>query len=136
MGWFSGKRPDNLGVTAGRLAPCKSTPNCVCSLTDPVDTQHGIAALSFKGDPGRAWAAIERLVRDSPRAAVVRAEPGYLHAEFTSALMGYVDDVEFMLDAPSGVIHLRSASRLGSSDFGVNRARIERLRRQFSATGA
>lgn len=136
MAWFSGKRPDNLGVTAGRLAPCKSTPNCVCSQIARVDTQHSIAALSFRGDPGRAWAALEHLIRGSPRVVVVRADPGYLQAEFSSALMGYVDDVEFVLDAPSGVIHLRSASRLGSSDFGVNRTRIEQLRRQFSASGA
>ncbi len=136
MGWFAGKRPDSLGVTTGRLAPCRSTPNCVCSQGDPGDAQHHIAALSFKGDPVRAWAALERIVRAAPRAAVVRAEQGYLYAEFSSRLLGYVDDVEFVLDAPSGVIHLRSASRLGSSDFGVNRERMEALRQEFSAAGA
>ena len=62
------------------------------------------------------------------RATVIRHEGNYLYAEFRSKLMGYVDDVEFTYDEKAGLLHLRSASRLGRRDYGVNRARAEALR--------
>lgn len=122
---FAGKRPHNLGYDNGRLAPCKSTPNCVSSQADLADAQHYIAPIALKKD---AIAQVRKAVESMPRARVVQAEPGYLYAEFTSKLMGFVDDVEFLYDPAKGVVHVRSASRLGRSDFGVNRDRVERLR--------
>ena len=122
---FAGKRPKNLGYDSGRLAPCKTSPNCVSSQADPKDEEHYIAPLALKGD---AIAAVRKAVESMPRTSVVRVEPGYLYAEFSSKLMGFVDDVEFLADPVKGVVHVRSASRLGRRDFGVNREHIEQLR--------
>ena len=133
MGLFSGTRPDNLGVRDGRLAPPKPTPNNVNSQTDKrADAEHYIEPLSYSGDASKAWAALRKVVDGMPRARVVTAEPNYLYVEFTSKLMGYVDDTEFYLDEKAGVIQVRSASRLGRSDFGVNRERIESIRAQLA----
>jgi uncharacterized protein (DUF1499 family) len=122
---FAGKRPKNLGYDSGRLTPCKTTPNCVSSQADPKDEQHYIAPIALKGD---AIAAVRKAVESMPRTRLVQVEPGYLYAEFTSKLMGFVDDVEFLADPAKGVVHVRSASRLGRRDMGVNRERIEQLR--------
>ena len=129
MGLFSGTRPDNLGVRDARLAPAKRTPNNVSSQADKnADAQHYIEPLRYAGDAKRAWAALRRVVDGMQRVKVIASEPNYLYAEFSSRLMGYVDDTEFYLDEMAGVIHVRSASRLGRSDFGVNRERIESIR--------
>jgi uncharacterized protein (DUF1499 family) len=125
---FSWKRPDYLGVKDGRLARPKSTPNCVSSQADPADAEHYIAPIAFKGDAAAAMAAVRKAVEALPGAAVIRQEGGYLYAEFRTKVMRFVDDVEFLHDGKAGVIHVRSASRLGRRDFGVNRARVEALR--------
>jgi uncharacterized protein (DUF1499 family) len=125
---FAGKRPDNLGVKDGRLAPSKRTPNCVSSQADPSDAEHTIAPIAFKGNAFDAIAAARRAVESMRRATVIRHEGNYLYAEFRSKLMGYVDDVEFTYDEKAGLLHARSASRLGRRDYGVNRARVEALR--------
>jgi uncharacterized protein (DUF1499 family) len=123
---FAGKRPQNLGYETGRLAPCKRSPNCVSSQADQSDERHYIAPIALKGK--NAIAAVRKAVESMPRTTVVRVEPDYLYAEFRSKLMGFVDDVEFLYDPAKGVVHVRSASRLGRRDFGVNRSRVERLR--------
>jgi len=128
MGLFSGTRPDNLGVHDGRLAPPKRTPNNVGSQADKNDTEHYIEPLRYSGDARQAWSALRRVIDAMPRVKVVKAEPNYLYAEFTSKLMGFVDDTEFYLDEKAGVIQVRSASRLGHGDHGVNRERIETIR--------
>jgi uncharacterized protein (DUF1499 family) len=136
MGLFSGRRPDNLGAVRGRLAPPKATPNCVSSQADLGDRTHYIEPLRFSVEPARAWAVLHVVVQGMERAEIVHADAAYLYAEFASRLMGYVDDVEFLLDASSRVIHVRSASRLGIRDFGVNRARVEAIRERLAAAGA
>ena len=123
---FDWRRPRNLGVIGGRLSPCRRTPNCVSSQADPADKEHYIAPIPFKGD---AIAAVREAVESMPRARIISADSHYLYAEFRSALLGYVDDVEFHYDG--SVIHVRSASRLGRRDFGVNRARVEELRKRI-----
>jgi uncharacterized protein (DUF1499 family) len=132
MGLFPGKRPADLGVREGRLAPCPTSPNCVSSFEPAADAEHHIAPLAFppgaRGDASAAWAALERAVRAMERTNVITLRPDYLHAECASALMGFVDDLECLLDPGARVIHVRSASRVGYSDLGVNRARVERLR--------
>jgi uncharacterized protein (DUF1499 family) len=125
---FAGKRPTYLGVTDGRLARPRSTPNCVSSQADPADKEHYIAPIAFKGSALEAIAAARKAVEAMPRATVIRHEGNYLYAEFRSKVMGFVDDVEFTYDEKAGVLHVRSASRLGRRDFGVNRARVEQLR--------
>ena len=125
---FSWKRPDNLGVKAGRLAPPKSTPHCVSSQADPGDAEHYIAPIAFRGAAVEAMAAVRKAAEGMQGATVIRQEADYLYAEFRTRLMGFVDDVEFAFDENAGLIHVRSASRLGRRDFGVNRARVEALR--------
>lgn len=125
---FSWRRPDNLGVKDGRLARCKRSPNCVSSQADAADAEHYIAPIPFKGNALEAMAAARKAVESMQRATVIRHQAGYLYAEFRSKLMRFVDDVELAFDDKTGLIHVRSASRLGRRDFGVNRARIEALR--------
>lgn len=133
MGLFSGTRPDNLGVRDGRLAPPKRTPNNVNSQVDRIaDPGHYIEPLRYTGDARKAWETLERIVNGMRRAKVVQSEPNYLYAEFTSKLMGFVDDTEFYLDQQAGVVHVRSASRLGNGDHGVNRSRIEYIRAKLA----
>ncbi len=132
-GPFSGTRPDNLGVRDGRLAPPKRTPNNVNSQIDSnADPGHYIEPLRYRGDARKAWETLQRIVLGMQGVKVVRSEPNYLYAEFTSKLMGFVDDTEFYLDEKAGVIQARSASRLGNGDHGVNRARIESIRAKLA----
>lgn len=119
---FNWRRPDNLGVSNGRLAPCRRTPNCVSSQADPSDTEHYIAPLAFAGSIAALRTAIETL----PLATVVREERDYLYAEFRTPILRFVDDVEFLREG--SVLHVRSASRLGRRDFKANRNRVEQLR--------
>ena len=132
---FSGKRPANLGAKNGRLAPVINKPNNVSSQADVNDRAHYVAPLTFSGDGAVAFQKLCKLVRAQPRASVVTQDGQYLHAEFSSPLMGFVDDVEFLLAAEQTLIHVRSAARLGYSDFGVNRKRVESLRAQFDGSG-
>jgi len=125
---FSWQRPDNLGVKEGRLAPPKTTPNCVSSQADPADAEHYIAPIPFKGDALAAMAAVRKAVESMQDTTVIRAERIYLYAEYRTKTMRFVDDVEFVLDEKAALIHVRSASRLGRRDFGVNRARVEAIR--------
>ena len=125
---FSWQRPDNLGVKEGRLAPPKATPNCVSSQADAADAEHYIAPIPFKGAAPQAMAAARKAVEGMPGASVIRLEGAYLYAEFRTQIMRFVDDVEFVFDEKAGLFHVRSASRLGRRDFGVNRARVEALR--------
>ncbi|QZZ20945.1 DUF1499 domain-containing protein [Leptothermofonsia sichuanensis E412] len=129
---FSGTRPTNLGIQDGKLAPCPSTPNCVSS--QAVDATHVIAPLRYNGSSEAAFNQLRSVIRSLPAAQVITESDRYLYAEFTSALMGFVDDVEFFLDEDANVIQVRSASRLGESDLGVNRQRIEAIRATLKAS--
>lgn len=126
---FAGQRPNNLGVRNGKLAPCPKSPNCVSSQSsDPI---HQIAPLNFTTTPEKAIAFLKIIIQSLPRTKIITESEDYLYAEFKSALMGFVDDVEFYLDPKTKVIQVRSASRLGESDLGVNRQRIETIRAKF-----
>ena len=131
---FAGKRPSNLGASKGSLAACPSTPNCVSS--QAMDEVHQIEAIDYAASglsTRQVMQALKQIVDDSERAEVLRTEEGYLYAEFTSRLMGFVDDVEFLCDAEHQRIEVRSASRLGESDLGINRRRIESIRTQLQS---
>jgi uncharacterized protein (DUF1499 family) len=122
---FRGDRPTNLGVNQGRFAACPGTPNCVNSqATDG----HQIAPLAFSGDGAAAMAKVKQAIAALPGSAIISDAGNYINVEFTSALMGFVDDVEFYCDDAAGVIQVRSASRLGESDLGVNAKRVEAIR--------
>lgn len=118
---FSGKRPSNLGVKDGKLASCPGTPNCVSSQS--TKSQEKIAPL-----PMTSMAQLRKVVEGMELTKIIKETDNYLYAEFKSKLMGFVDDVEFYLDSKAKVIHVRSASRLGKSDLGANRKRVEEIR--------
>ncbi len=122
----AGTRPSNLGVKNARLAPCPSSPNCVSS--DDADAAHFISSPQLALPPKQAWSAVLATVAGLPRTAIVMQTDDYLHAECSSALFGFVDDIELHLRPEQNLIAVRSAARLGRSDFGVNRKRVENLR--------
>lgn len=127
--------PGPLGAAAPdcRLAPCPDSPNCVASLD--ANPQRRIPAYAPGGDPGQAWQALRERLQALPRTQVLVDEPAHLQASVRSALLGFVDDVELRYCAADGVIVLRSASRSGYWDMGVNRRRIERLLAPLLAEG-
>lgn len=127
-------RPDNLGLNGGRLFDCPSSPNCISSQADPADAEHYAAPLSFEGDAAAAWERAKAAALSLSGARLFEEREGYAAFEYTSRVMRFVDDLELVLDAPARVIHLRSASRIGYSDLGANRKRIEALRAAYTAT--
>lgn len=123
---FSGSRPKNLGIQDGKLASCPNSPNCVSSFSE--DAAHHIEALAYSDSPEQAFEKLTQILEIMDHVKIITSESDYIYAEFTSSLMGFVDDVEFYLDQPHSVIQVRSASRLGDSDLGVNRKRVEMIR--------
>ncbi len=122
----SGSRPGNLGVKDGKLSPCPDRPNCVSSQADVSDAGHYIDPLQGNiEDAAKAVTSMEN-------SEIITQNENYLHAEFTSSVMRFVDDVEFFHDADANTLHVRSASRLGYSDWGVNRKRVEKIRKLMS----
>ena len=130
---LGGSRPANLGVRDGRLAPCPASPNCVSS--DAADGDHAVEPLRLALPAEKAWRAIREAVAALPRTAFVTETDDYLHAECQSALLGFVDDLELHLRPTEGIVAVRSASRLGHSDLGVNRKRVEGLRVTLRSRG-
>lgn len=126
---LAGSPPAALGVRDGRLAPCPTSPNCVSS--QAADADHRIVPLAYKGSPADTLAKLARVIAAQPGATIVAQHHGYLYATFQTPLMGFVDDVEFVVDPARSVIDVRSASRVGYRDFGINRKRIETLRAAF-----
>ena len=123
----SGRAP---GLVSGTLAPCPDKPNCVCSEFDEV-AAHYIAPVDYSDvPPEEAWGDILQIIKELGGEVAV-ANDGYLAATFSSSLFGFVDDVECRLDAPQQRIQIRSASRVGHSDLGVNRKRVEAMTRLF-----
>ena len=123
------RRPANLGIHDGRLAACPASPNCVCSHAQ--EGQHAIAPLHFTGSAAAAVARLKQVLAGMPRNRVITETETYLHVEFTTLLLRFVDDVEFLVDEPAHLIQFRSASRVGYSDLGVNRGRMETIRQAF-----
>lgn len=123
---FSGTRPNNLGVKNGKLTLCPGTPNCVNSQSS--DNQSKIAPL-----PMIAISELRKIIEGMERTTIIEETENYLYAEFKTPLMGFVDDVEFYRDTNEQVIHVRSASRLGKSDLGLNRKRVEEIRTELQS---
>ena len=122
-----GGRPNNLGVRNGRLMDCPGSPNCVASQT--LDEGHRIAALAFSEEPATAFARLKQILVGRRDTAIIEERPDYLRVEFHTTL--FIDDGEFLLDGDHRLVQVRSASRLGYSDLGKNRSRLEEIRRQF-----
>ena len=116
-------------MSGRRLRPCPAKPNCVS--TESTDPAKRMPALRFEGEADKVHAAILEALGEAPRARVVEAEADYIHAEFTTLLFRFVDDVEFAIDPALKRVDFRSASRVGYSDLGTNRRRMEKLSRRL-----
>ncbi len=130
---LTSRRPTNLGLTdTNELRLCPNKPNCVCSLDQR--PRHQVEPFPLTGPPQEDWKRLGEVIASQPRAQIITQDERYLHAEFTTPVFRFVDDVEFLLDEAGGQIHVRSASRVGYSDFGVNRSRIKQIRQAFLET--
>lgn len=129
-GGLTGAAPADIGAKDGRLRPCPARPNCVCSQATDA---HFVKPLSFEGTVDAAMARLKQILIAMPRTRIVEERPTYLRAQAASRLFGFVDDLEFVAEAGQGIVHVRSASRVGYSDLGVNRRRVEAIRGLFSA---
>ena len=118
--------PVDDGAAGRRLADCPDSPNCQGS--DASREGQRVPPLPMRGTPEETMTALAGLIDARPEATIVERGQHYLHATFTSRLMGYVDDVEFLVDEASGSVRVRSASRLGRSDLGANARRLAALR--------
>ena len=129
-GWMAAqncKVPDGVGVHEGRLAPLPSSPNAVSSQTG--DQSRFVEPLPMRGGLDKTRQRILAVLQSMPRAKVQEEHSGYVHAVFTSPTFRFKDDVEFLLT--DGLVHFRSASRVGWDDMGVNRKRYERFRELY-----
>lgn len=121
------------GTKSGLLATCPDRNNCVSS--DAINPKHAIAPFRLKMPPAEAWGELKRLIEATPDTRIVQATPDYLSVEFTTGRLRFIDDVEFLLRAQQREVAVRSASRFGYYDFGVNRERVEKLRATLREKG-
>ncbi|MEO6662783.1 MAG: DUF1499 domain-containing protein [Rubrivivax sp.] len=140
-GLLSGKRPTNLGVKEGRLKPPSKTDNSVSSQAQlwPGASTHRSAQIDplplRKGDAKATMTKLKAILAAMPGTTVVTARNDYLHAECQTRLLKFTDDLEFWIDRKNSVVQVRSASRIGSKDFGANRKRVETIRARLGAGG-
>ena len=139
LGLLKGTPPTDLGVHEGRLKPPSKTPNSVSSQASlypdhPQRAYASIAPLPVKDDGTATLTRIAGIIKAMNGAQIVKMDPDYLYVQFTTRIMKYVDDAEFWFDPAAGVIQVRSSSRLGSSDLGVNRERIEFIRQKLESS--
>jgi uncharacterized protein (DUF1499 family) len=134
FGLLRGRSPDDLGVREGKLKPPSKTENSVSSQAalwkdgEFAAQSAAIEPLKVRGDPAAALAKLKATLAARPDVRIITDRPDYLHAEFETRWLRFVDDVEFWVDPAANQIQVRSASRIGRKDFGVNRARIESIR--------
>lgn len=139
VGWLRGAPPADLGARDGRLKPPSATDNSVTSQAalhpnHPQRAYSQIEPLRYTGDGPAAMARLATLLGAWPRTTLVTRRPDYLYAQCETRWLRFTDDLEFLLDAPASVVHVRSASRIGRKDFGANRARVEALRAAWEKT--
>jgi uncharacterized protein (DUF1499 family) len=124
------KRPDNVGLADGNIAPCLNMPNCVSTQSE--DPRHQIEPLFYEGSAETAQDVLTNVILSMERSEIIEGKPGYIYAEFRTKGAGYTDDVEFVFVPETGIIHFRSSSRLPYYDWGVNRKRMETIRTAFT----
>lgn len=122
-----------LGVTDGRLTDCPDTPNCVSTQADPSDSVHYVEPIGHGGSPDDVMSRLVAWIENQERAEIVRTEERYIRAVFSSRVFGFQDDVEILVEPE--VVHVRSASRVGQGDMGVNRDRYTRIRDVVGGAG-
>ena len=140
LGYLRGTAPTDLGVKDGRLKPPSVTENSVSSQASlypdhPQLHYAQIAPFELKGDGPATIARIKSVVEAMPGAVVVESRPDYLYAQFTTKVLQFVDDVEFWYDPANQAVQVRSASRIGRRDMGVNRTRVETVRAALQEQG-
>ncbi len=121
--------PTHAELSAKKLPPCQNTPNCVSS--QATAKLHYIMPFKISGDPQLAWAELRKVIMGHDRMVITHETENSLHAEASSLVLHFVDDIDAIMDTEAGLIHIRSASRIGHSDFGVNRKRIEKFRTEL-----
>jgi len=126
--WSCASNPPKVQLVDGKLRACPSSPNCVSSESDSPSSR--VEPLTFQGPPEKAWGVLKETIQEMG-GRIQEEHDGYLWATFTSNLFRFVDDVEFRMVSTDGIIHVRSGSRVGYSDLGVNRRRVEKLRTLF-----
>ena len=126
----TGQRPENLGIHNGRLKDCPSKPNCISSQAE--DEKHVLTSFRYQGEKKAAFERLKKIILSFERMTIVAENDNYFHIECKSKIMGFVDDLEFFFPKEK-IIHIRSASRIGYSDLGVNRKRVEYLRELFDS---
>jgi len=125
--------PPVEAATSAALAPCPASPNCVSSQADPSDAEHHTAPLSLHGDPADAVDRLARIIRSHERTRITHTDDRVLRATYTSRVFRFVDDVELRIDAEAGLVHVRSASRVGYDDLEANPERVARIRADWDA---
>ncbi len=125
------QRPDNLGLQNGRLTDCPSSPNCVCSFEEKSDEKHFIEPYTYTASEKEAMAKLKDILEGMPRTKIIEESENYISVECTSLIFRFTDDVEFFVDSANKLIHFRSASRVGHSDLGVNRKRINSIKEKL-----
>ena len=123
-----------IGLSSGHLSSCPSSPNCVVSQDG--DQEHTIDPITYKGDRSEAKETLLKVLSVVPRTEIIDQTEDYIHTESTSRIFKFVDDAEFYFPEEQNIIHVRSASRVGESDLGVNRRRIEQIRLAMEELGA
>ncbi len=121
------KKP--IGIVDGKFHPCPKSPNCVS--TQSTDEKHKIKPLQYNSTLEEAREKIKNIIKSLKRTKIITESDNYLHFEFRTATFKFVDDVEFYFDGKEKIIHFRSASRVGWSDMGVNRKRMEKIRKLY-----
>lgn len=120
----------NLGIKNGRLAPCPATPNCVCSQCSS-DDAHFVEPVTYSVPTETLMELVSAVLKETPRTNIIAASEKYIHAEATTLIFRFTDDFELYVDAGQKQLHFRSASRVGRSDFGTNRRRVEVFKQEF-----
>ena len=120
----------SASVSQMSLPACPDSPNCVSSLS--TEEAHAIKPFSYEDTPAQAWEHLKEAVLSGKRVTLIKDTGKYLHFEVRSLIFHFTDDVEFLLQESDKLIHVRSASRVGHSDFGVNRKRVEQIRERFN----
>lgn len=118
----------DMSAELDRIRDCGTLQNCVSTTHDPEDARRYIEPFSFEGDPAEALQRLKAIVQQMPRTEIVEQDDHYLHVTFTTLILRFTDDVEFLVEPEGNRIHFRSASRVGKSDLGVNRKRMEQIR--------
>jgi len=128
---FPPSKPLTVGLRDNSLQNCGSKPNCVCSIQN--DSVHGIAPFQIRENVNSSMEKLSKIIQSMNGARIISSQEGYLYAEFKTSFFGFIDDVEFHVNESANRIEVRSASRLGYSDLGLNRSRLESIRKKYLA---